>query len=38
MDNARKALTAAIEAEQRYDTLVERYGGGHADAEEEVHG
>ena len=38
MDNARKALAAAIEAEQRYDTLVERYGGGHAEAEEEVHG
>ena len=38
MDNARKALVAAIEAEQRYDTLVERYGGGHADPEEEVHG
>ena len=38
MDNARKALAAAIEAEQRYDTLVERYGSGHADAEEEVHG
>ena len=38
MDNARKALAAAIEAEQRYDTLVERYGGGHADAVEEVHG
>ena len=38
MDNARKALASAIEAEQRYDTLVERYGGGHADAEEEVHG
>ena len=38
MDNARKALAAAIEAEQRYDTLVERYGGGHADTEEEVHG
>lgn len=37
MDNARKALAAAIEAEQRYDTLVERYGGGHAEAEEEVH-
>ena len=30
MDNARKVLVAAIEAEQRYDTLVERYGGGHA--------
>ena len=38
MDSARNALVAAIEAEQRYDTFVERYGGGHADAEEEVHG
>lgn len=37
-DKARQALAAAIEAEQRYDTLVERYGGGHADAVEEVHG
>ena len=37
-DKARQALTAALDAEQRYDTLVERYGGGHADAEEEVHG
>lgn len=36
MDNARQALAAALDAEQRYDTLVERYGGGHAD--EEVHG
>lgn len=37
-DKARQALAAALDAEQRYDTLVERYGGGHADAEEEVHG
>jgi len=38
MDNAREVLASAIEAERRYDTLVERYGGGHADDEEEVHG
>ena len=37
-DKARQALAAALDAEQRYDTLVERYGGGHADAETEVHG
>ena len=37
-DKARQALVAALDAEQRYDTLVERYGGGHADPEEEVHG
>lgn len=37
MDNARQALAAALDAEQRYDTLVERYGGGHAETEE-VHG
>lgn len=37
-DKARQALAAALDAERRYDTLVERYGGGHADAEEEEHG
>lgn len=37
-DKARRTLAAALDAEQRYDTLVERYGGGHADAEEEEHG
>ena len=36
-DKARQALAAALDAEQRYDTLVERYGSAHAEAEE-VHG